>query len=281
MNPFSTSCFRSFACGLVLGLGSSVLGQPASDSAGDAQTRTTIQITEVGCLRALLVLDRSALLAEPRVAQRLTEVDFRIFPSKKVAGSRFSSADAKKFGEAEKADLVIYATAEAREKTALEDFCLFEGEATVQMYNALTGELIATHTARATGPRSTDATEAVRSAIEHAVDEAARSAVQQSLAQAHRMLAHEAVIVNVFSEGALLEIMEYMGKMDGVYHVRRLSYDRRAHEARLEIIGSPHNETFWRAYLEKMPKAKVNFSLNPNFQLRQKYPNWFLPAGKP
>ncbi len=70
-----------------------------------------------------------------------------------------------------------------------------------------------------------------------------------------------------------------VGKMDGVYHVKRKSFDRQTNEALIEIIGAPHSETFWRAYLEKLPKTKVNFRLTPNDEIRTKYPSWFLSGG--
>jgi len=165
----------------------------------DAATRVNIQMTELGCLRALLVLDQLSLPVERRIAQRLTEVDFRVFPAANAGGARLTPALARRLGEEEGADLLLHASVELREKRALEDFKLFEGEATVQIWNIISGELIATQSLRATGPRTTDEVEARRGAVERSVDEACRAAIQQCLAKAHKILAHEAVVVNVFS----------------------------------------------------------------------------------
>lgn len=253
----------------------------ASPVAGDeAATRVNVQITEVGCMRTLLVLDTAALPFENRIAQHLSDVDYRLFPSARTAGSRFGIDEAKAFGRSENADLVLFATASAREKKKLDDFALYEGEATVQLWSAVSGELIATDSERVTGTRTSDIVEAQRGAIEKAVDVAANAAVQKSLAKAQKMLVHEAVIVGVYTDNALLAIMEYMGKMEGVYHVRRLSFDKEQHEALIEIIGSPRSETYWRAYLEKMPRTKIYTNVTTNDSLRSKYPSWFLPQNR-
>ena len=175
---------------------------------------------------------------------------------------------------------LVFATATDRLKNRKEDFLLYEGEATVQIYSRVSGELLVTKTVRANGRRTSDEVEARRSAREKAVDDAATEAIERSLAKAHKILVHEAVIVNVFSDSGLLAIMEYIGKMQGVYHVKRLSFDRKTNEALVEIIGSPHSETVWRAYLEKMPKTKVNVQVTPNGALRNKYPAWFQPSSQ-
>jgi hypothetical protein len=280
-----------YACPAIVGLAAilsitpleaQVSGSAAATEArpDENATRVNVQITEVGCMRTLLVLDKAVLPLENRIAQHLSDVDYRLFPSARTVGSRFGSEEAKALGSSENADLVLYATASAREKKKLDDFVLYEGEATVQLWSAVSGELIATDTERVTGTRTSDALEAVRGAVEKAVDAATLSAVDKSLAKAQKMLVHEAVIVGVYSDNALLAIMEYMGKMDGVYHVRRLSFDKQAHEALIEIIGSPRSETYWRAYLENMPRTKVYTNVTTNDTLRSKYPSWFLPQNR-
>jgi hypothetical protein len=172
---------------------------------------------------------------------------------------------------------VLNAKTKTRELAAMKDFRIFEGEATTQIWISSTGELVASKNIRTKGVSSTDAVDAERSAVERSVDASTATAIEASLAKAHKLLAHEAVLVNVFSESGLLALLEYIGKMDGVYHVRRRSFDRENNEALIEIIGAPHSETFWRAYLEGMPKTKVNFRLNPKEEVRSKYPSWFLP----
>jgi hypothetical protein len=237
-----------------------------------------VQITELGLMRALLVLDESARESEDRIAQHLTEVDFRLTPAPRLTSGRMTPAAMREMAAAEDADLILYARASTRALASMQDFRLYEGEATTQIWVATTGELIASTTERTRGVRSTDDFAARRSARERAVDAAAAAAIRNSLAKAHKILVHEAVLVNVFSESALLALMEYMGKMEGVYHVRRRSFDRQNNEALIEIIGAPQSETFWRAYLEGMPKTRVNFSLNPNAEIRNRYPSWFLPT---
>lgn len=243
-----------------------------------ADPQIGVQVTELGLMRALLVLDESARESEDRLAERLTEVDFRLVPAPRLTTGRMTPAALRELAGEEDADLVLYARASTRALPAMQDFRLYEGEATTQIWVATTGELVASSTERARGVRTSDDFSAQRSARERAVDAAAAAAIRNSLAKAHKILAHEAVLVNVFSESALLALMEYMGKMEGVYHVRRRSFDRQNNEALIEIIGAPQSETFWRAYLEKMPKTKVNFSLQPNEELRSRYPSWFLPT---
>lgn len=236
-----------------------------------------VQITEMGCLRTLLFIDASISDLENQLAQRFTDVDYRVFPSATMTGSRATSDEMRAAGEQANADLVVFATATDRLKNSKADFQLYEGTATVQVYSRVSGEMLVTKTVRANGKRTTDEVDAKRSAREGAIAEAAHQAIEGSLAKAHKLLIHEAVVVNVFSDSGLLAIMEYIGKMEGVYHVRRLSFDRKTNEALLEIIGSPRSETFWRAYLEKMPKTKVNVQVTPNGALHNKYPAWFQP----
>jgi len=237
-----------------------------------------VQITELGCLRTLMLLDGEMGDIENRLSQQLTDKDFRVFPNATMVGKRVTSEQMREAGEKANADLVVYATTKDRLKNKKEDFLLYEGEATVQIYSRVSGELLVTKTARVNGTRTTDEVEAKRSAREKAVDSAGQEAIERSLAKAHKILVHEAVIVNVFSDSALLAIMEYMEKMQGIYNVKRLSFDRKTNEALLEIVGSPHSETVWRAYLEKLPKTKVNVQLTPNDKLRNKYPSWFQPT---
>lgn len=273
-SPFDFLFRRSVAGAILLSL-MALSPLRAQDA---AETATQIQVTELGLMRALLLLDHSARESEDRIAEQLTEVDFRLVPAAVMVDGRMRPSRIREIAEREDADMVLYAKVKTRELTPMQDFRIFEGEATTQIWIATTGELIASNTSRTKGVRSTDSYNAERSAIERSLDVATDAAIDDSLAKAHKILAHEAVVVNVFSDSALLAIMEYIGKMDGVYHVRRKSFDRDTNEALLEIIGAPHSETFWRAYLEKMPKTKVNFRLNQNDEVRSKYPDWFLPS---
>lgn len=265
-------------CAVALAWG--LMPAPARAQTDVESTAVQVQVTELGLMRALLLLDESAMDMEDRLAERLTEVDFRLVPAAMPVQGRLTPERVRDIAEREDADMVLFAKTKLRELPAMQDFRIYEGEATAQIWIATTGELVASKTQRVKGIRSTDTVNAQRTATERSVDLVAADAIEMSLAKAHKLLAHEAVLVNVFSERGLLAIMEYIGKMDGVYHVRRRSFDRDTNEALVEIIGAPHSETFWRAYMEKMPKTKVNFALNPNQEVRNKYPSWFLPAGE-
>jgi len=252
----------------------------AQETAKPDDQQVRVQITEIGCLRTLLFIDAEISDLENRLAQQLTDKDFRVFPDAAMTGHRTTSDEMRAAGEKANADLVVFATATDRLKNKKEDFLLYEAEATVQIYSRVSGELLVTKSVRATGRRTSDEVEAKRSAREKAIDDAAREAVERSLTKAHKILVHEAVIVNVYSDSALLAIEQYIGKMDGVYHVKRLSFDRKTNEAFIEIVGNPRSETYWRAYLEKLPKTKVNVRVTPNGALHSKYPSWFVPAAK-
>jgi hypothetical protein len=182
----------------------------------------------------------------------------------------------KQIGKDNKADIVFYATASSRLKNKLDDFVLYEGEATVQVYSPVTGEMMATETVRTNGERNVDDVEAERSAREKAVDTATKDVVVKMLAKAQKILVHEATVTGVHDDSQLLAIMDYMGKMDGVYGVRQVSYDRDAKVGVIDIIGNPRSETYWRAYLEKMPKAQVVVKVVVNSDIRKKYPSWFV-----
>lgn len=228
---------------------------PAKDSA--EQIQTGVQMTELGLMRALLVLDSTSLDSEKLIAQRLSEADFRVFPSAQVVTSRLSLQDIKALGKEGKADLLVYAVASARPKKAMGEFQLFEGEATVQIFSPATGELMVTHTARTTGTRTTDAVDAERGAREKALDLAVKEAIVKSLEKAHKIMVYQAILTNVRNNTDLLFFMEYIAKLQGVYHVRRVSWDPKSGDAEIEIIASPKAESFWRAQIEAMPKRQV------------------------
>jgi uncharacterized protein YbjQ (UPF0145 family) len=251
-------------------------GTPAAGAVSDSDIQMDVQVTELGMMRALLVLDSKAIDSENVITQRLSDSDFRVFPSATEAGSSVSMDEMKDLGQKNKADLVFYATVSTRLKNKLGDFQLYEGEATVQVYSPVTGEMMVTKTVRADGDRNVDDVEAERSAREKVLDEATKEVVVRMLDKAQKMLVHEAVINGVYNYNQLLAIMEYMGKMEGVYGVREVSYDRDNKVGVIDIIGSPRSETYWRAYLEKMPKAKViKLIVITNPEIRKKYPSWF------
>ncbi len=277
---------RSFHRTAVLALACSVLpitlaiAQPSStfpeDPSSDDKIQAAVQITELGCMRTLLLLDSSSRDMEKIIAEHLTEYDFRVFPSANVVGSRLSSAELKQIGKENNADLVLYATVSTRLKNSMSDFQLYEAEATVQIASPVTGEIFVSHSGRSTGVRNVDAVEAERSAKERALVPVSKEAIARSLEKAHKIMVYRAVLSGIYSNTGLLAIMEHMGKMEGIYHVRRVSYNQAAREAEIEIIGSPKSENFWRTQLEKAPKFKVvKVVVNNNAAIRNKYPSWF------
>ena len=235
-----------------------------------------VQVDELGMMRVLLLLDGKSIDSEKVVEQRLSDSDFRVFPAAETATGVLNMEEMQAFGKAHKADIIFYAQASSRLKNKLgDDFVLYEGEATVQVYSPVTGEMMATETIRVPGVRNSDEVEAERSSREKAVDTATKDVIVKMLEKAQKILVHEATITGVHSDDQLLAIMEYMGKMEGVYGVRQVSFDREAHVGVIDIIGNPRSETYWRAYLEKMPKAKVIVKVRTNSDLRKKYPSWF------
>lgn len=252
------------------------VAQTAAPSLEDQQMR--VQITELGLLRTLIVVSPDAADLSGRIRQKFVDRDYEVYTDAQEIGGQVTSAQMRAAGEAENADLVVYARlVDDRLRSNASGFKLYEATAAVQVFNRLTGREVVSKEVRAKGMRTPDDFDARRSAREKAMDAAATEAIEASLAKAHKILVHHAVIVNVFSENALLAIMEYMGKMQGVYHVKRLDFDRRTNEALIEIVGEPRSQTFWRAYLEKLPKTKVNVQVTPNDKLHNKYPDWFLP----
>jgi len=243
--------------------------------------KVSVQITELGNMRTLLLLDPRALPLEKLIEQRLTEVDFRVFPSAKAIANRVSSEEMRKIGEENKADLVVYATADLRPKSSMGDFKLFEGEATIQIYSPVSGEIMVSQTNRATGNRSVDEMDAQRSAVEKAVDEATREAINRGLGKVQKIIVHRAIVTDVHNNDHLLTIIAYLQKMQGIYHVRQLSFDPKTHVAELEILAAPRADDEWRAYLERMPRTKVVVTYkkaSDGQRERKQYPSWFHPT---
>ena len=255
------------------------LSLAASLSAAPGETEAlAIDIREIGLQRVLLLLDETALEVERPLGQLLSGHDFRLFTAAEIVRERPTADSMINRGDSHRANLILYAAAEERLKNAIEDFLLYEGEATLQVYSGTTGELLVSRTTRADGVRSTDVTEARRSARERALTGAANDAVAHLVERAHRIMVYEVALVGVFSERALLAHKEYIARMDGVHHVRRLAFDRQANEALLEILGDPRSEAFWRAYLEQMPRTRISVQMHPHDRLRDKYPSWFRPG---
>jgi hypothetical protein len=253
-----------------------VAAQPAPGSVEDQQVR--VQITEVGLLRTLVMVDEASTDMHQKLVAELIKRDFSVHESPQFASSGITTQEMSAAGEAAGADLVIYANVTDQEIDNYAGGVRYSAEASIKVINRVTGRTLAWNDPEEIrGARSNKADRARKDARTKAINHGLKGAVEQILASAHKMVVHRAVIVNVFSDSALLAIMEYMGKMEGVYHVRRLEFDRKTNEALIEIIGSPRSQTYWRAYLEKLPKTKVNVQVTANDGLRNKYPSWFQP----
>jgi hypothetical protein len=249
----------------------------AQNTPDTSDLKIGVQMTELGCMRALVAIDESASEAEQQLTQSLTEADFRVFKSARLLRGRQNHETLKVIGEEAQADLVVYAkVSEPREKNSFGKFKVMECEATVEVYSPISGELLVSYKERVNGTRHTDPIEAERSARERAVDSAAREAVARSLEKAHKLIVHQARLNNVLSHNHLLAIMDYMAKLEGVYHVRQVSYDLNTFDAEIEIIGAPSTVSFWRAHLEEMPLAQViDLEYVENQEVRRKYPDWW------
>src|SRR5262249_50806888 len=145
----------------------------------------------------LLLLTKDAEPYQKLIAQRLTDVDFRVFPSAATVPKAPSAAEMRKLGDENLADLVLSGDVTTREKGKFGEFQLFEGEATVEIYSPVSGELMVTQTSRVTGTRNIDPVEAKRSAAEKAVDMATREAIAKGLEKAHKFIVHNATITGV------------------------------------------------------------------------------------
>jgi hypothetical protein len=256
---------------------------PETQAKPDSEVRVQVQITEIGCMRTLLVLTPEAKDLEKLVAQRLTDVDFRVFPSAQIVGGAVSAEKMLEIGKENRADLVLMAGVTTRVKNKFGEFQINEGEATVLISNPRTGELLTTQTSRVLGERNLDAVDAERSSREKALDMAVREAIEKGLEKAHKNIVHLATITNVKDNSRLLVVKEHIAKMDGVYHVRQISFDAAAGVAELEIIASPKAEEFWRAWLEKLPRTIITVTVKPPAPRKPRpaspapssYPSWY------
>lgn len=239
-----------------------------------------VQITELGCMRATFVFDERAEPFETLVTEAFSNADFRVFSQGHFIEGRPEPKTLHKIGNDRYADLVVYTRVTGRERPKLGPLNLVEAEAVVQVYNPMSEELLVSHTVRQTGERHADAEVALRSAFESAIGTAVKEVIVKTLEKAHKILVHEAQLKGVQDHQHLLEILEYTARLKGVYHVRQLTYDKTTGLAVIEIIGAPQTESFWRAYLDNLPKREKwilninHIRIVPNAGLREKNPDW-------
>lgn len=254
--------------------------QAPAASVADQQAR--VQITEVGLLRALVMVDEDSADMQQRLVAALVNRDFRVFEAPQFAPAGINTQAMKAAGEAEDAEIVIHARVEDEVADQTGGSYRYSARGIVRIVNRVNGQtLAASPDEDVYGGRSNNQDRARRDARRKASDVAITAAVERVLASAHKMMIYEMVLVNVFTESQLLAQMEDIARMQGVYSVRRRAFDRDTNEAKIEIISSPREENFWRAWVEtRVRKAKVNIQINPNDAVRNKYPDWFLPPAR-
>ncbi len=239
-----------------------------------------VQVTELGCMRAVFVFDESAADFETQVTEAFSDADFRVFSKTHVVQGVIQPKSLLQIGAERTADLVIYTTLATREKPLLGKLHLHEATCIMRVYSPTSEELLVSETARIDGQRHVDPIIAARTATEGAVTAATKELIQKTLEKAHKILVHEAQIKGIRDHTNLLKVMEYTARLKGVYHVRQLTFDKETRLAVIEIIAAPQTETFWRAYVENFPKyedaqwQKENIKLLPNSELRKKNPDW-------
>ena len=254
--------------------------EAALKAAAEARIKEGVQISELGMMRVFLVLNRDAARQEDQIHQLLSDYDFRLFPTRNYLElqARFDSTMAKEEGHKRQADLVYYTKVETKQKAAFGEFVSFEANVTAQLYNILTGELLATHSSRVAGARSTDEEKAKRSAIEKGVDQAVKKVVEKSLAKVQKVLVHEVQFTGIKDEREALKILKTAQKLEGVSYARQMWFDQNTGSLGLELIGSPRTEKSWKAWVESIAAGDVpveDIKVVPNTKLREKYEDWF------
>ena len=255
---------------------------PATRPIDDTQAiKEGVQITEIGSMRALFVFAKGSEHVETRVTEAFSNVDFRVFPSPVIVKGRIAPQELQKIGNERYADMVVFTKLTSEEKAQLGSLHRFEVEASVQVYNPMSGELMASTTVLSTDEAKKegkllthpDPKAAERMATNVALDAAMKETIVKSLEKAHKMFVYEAQLRGVVDHQHLLDI----AKLQGVYHARQISYDKTSGVAVLEIIGAPQVEPYWRAYLNNLPKHEVILQkgkqpvIKLNSELRKKH----------
>jgi hypothetical protein len=220
--------------------------------------KETVEITEIGCMRALVLLAKGSEDVEKQVIQALSDADFRIFPAfETVEAAKLDATLFEKMGNDRKADFIIAAEVSAAKQKSFGQFAIYEGEATVNVWSPKSGELLITHTSREKGERKADAKLAERSAREAVAGLAVREAITKMLEKAGRLMVYEAKLLNVQSQDHLLTILQHAATQKDIYHARQLNWDATTKVGIIEIIASPKSEPDWRAWMERLPKRTI------------------------
>lgn len=242
-----------------------------------------VQITELGCSRVLIVLSPDATDVDKIAKQRFSDVHFRVFPSSiQLKEEDIEPKALHKMGNDRYADLVVHVQTSSRLRNKLGSLALYEGQSTVTVYDPQSEEIKVIHTARNDGERRADEFEAERSAREQSADAAVSESIAKLLEVAHKSMLYEAEFVPVKDHTHLLRIFDYIREMEGVYHVRQMTFDQKSGRAVVEIIASPQTENYWRAHLEHWPDAtdqkvgkKKPVRFKANREMRETLQDWF------
>lgn len=261
--------------------GGDFIAFPTPKPVSAAELKKGVQITEIGCMRTMLVFDKASLDVEKLVTQKLVDADFRVFgPYVSPTTTLQDPTACRNLGNDRKVDLVALVNVSSREVNKLGNFTLYEAEATVRVYSPVTAEIAVIHTSREKGHRHTDAREAERGAREKATALAAGEAIAKSLEKAHKILVHEAQIGGVQDRAHLEQIVAYLRDKKAFYNVREMLYDAKSQVAIIEMVGAPATESEWRQIVSQIPsrtvtKEVIHVNYIKNEVLRQKYPTWF------
>ena len=275
------STARRFAAVAAAVVATAAFAQSSSGSAA-AQGARVLEIREMSLLRALVMVDENSTDMQQRLVAALVNRNFRVFEAPQFAPTGISTQDMKAAGEAENAEIVIHAsvTDELADQTG--GSYRYSAIANVRVINRVNGQTLAISPDEDTyGGRSNNQDRARRDARRKAAEAAVASAVERILASADRMMVFEMAIANVFDEQDLLAKMESIQRIQGVFFVRRLDFNRDKYQAKLEIIASPRIAQVWRAWVEEnMPQSEVNFPIYENDRIRNNFPDWFPPIGR-
>jgi len=251
--------------------------------------KSGVQIAELGRMRVFLTFNREAVMQEDQIHQILSDNDFRLFPARNYTElARFDPEIVEKEGEKRKADLVFYTKLGVEEKSSFGEFKIYEASVTSQLYNVLTGELLATHSTSEKGERSTDVGKAKKSAMTKAIDVAVNQTVRKSVEKMKRVIVHETQFAGITTSTQAAKILKAAGKLEGITYVREMWHDLSTGILGLELIGHPKTVNEWKAWVknldltEKAPAKEAKKPTPPkeikvirNPKLRKKYPDWF------
>ncbi len=207
----------------------------------------------LGRLRTLLAFTDGATDLEPLLAAQWSRENFRLFSSAETiqVGRTVDAAVLRAVGSRRDADLVVVTEVTSRPLRQLGNFHCYEATATLRVVSPVTNELLVVHTVTERGERLTDAEAARTSARSRAASTAATEVMELTLEKTHKLLVRDVAVQGVVSEVDVLRLMEHIVRLQGVHHVRRLSFDPASRTAVLEVIGSPDAEPYWRAHLER------------------------------